>query len=58
MQSGDDFYEFKMEQGKDFLTQWQEYTDKIFKELIASDQSSNQSSKDHNFDHLLFGKTA
>jgi hypothetical protein len=47
-----------MEKGKDFLTQWEQYTDKIFKELIASDQSSNQSSQHHNFDHLLFGNTA
>ncbi len=30
-----------MEEGKDFLTQWQEYTDKILKELLNSDQASN-----------------
>ena len=31
-----------MEEGKDFLTQWQEYTDKILKELLNSDQPSDQ----------------
>jgi hypothetical protein len=33
-----------MEEGKDFLTQWQEYTDKILKELLNSDQPSHQPS--------------
>jgi hypothetical protein len=51
---GDDIFEFKMEEGKDFLTQWQEYTDKIFKELLASDQSSNHHP---NLDYLLSGKS-
>lgn len=37
-------FEFKMEEGKDFLTQWQEYTDKILKELLNSDQPSDQPS--------------
>ena len=50
-----DAFEFKVEEGKDFLTQWQEYTDRIFKELLVSDQNSNHPP---NIDHLLSAKSA